>query len=265
MLGLTDFRRRVCAVFSSNLLDERKASATSRLIVVDAVRGCAITGVVLFHLVWDLDLYGSVPTGLATHPAWIAFGRTLAATFMALVGVGLVLAHRRGFRIRGFAKRVFAIAVAALTVTGATFLFVPDAFVYFGILHAIVVASLLGALLLGLDSASLAQLGIFVILAGIMSSFDAFNAPWLAWIGFSSSAPPSLDFVPVFPWFGVTLLGMSAAKQGVVHALERTFRKFRKAHFVRRLCQAGRHSLAIYLAHQPVILGAIELARTLEL
>ncbi|WMS45201.1 heparan-alpha-glucosaminide N-acetyltransferase (plasmid) [Acuticoccus sp. MNP-M23] len=245
-------------------MDERRTPAAGRLIVIDAVRGLAITGVVLFHVVWDLDLYDYIPAGLATHPVWVGFGRTLAATFMALVGVGLVLAHHRGVRLRGFAKRLLAIAVAAFAVTAATLLAFPDAFVYFGILHAIAVASLLGALMLRLDPASLAQLAIFVILLGVAGSFDGFNTRWLAWIGFSYSAPPSLDFVPLFPWFGATLLGMSAAKRGAAHALERIFWNFRKTHFVQRLSLAGRHSLAIYLIHQPVLLGSIEVARLLS-
>lgn len=245
-------------------MDERRTPAASRLIVIDAVRGLAIAGVVLFHAVWNLDLYDYIPAGLALHPVWIVFGRTLAATFMALVGVGLVLAHHRGFRLRGFAKRFLAIAVAAIAVSAATLLAFPDAFVYFGILHAIAVASLLGALLLRLDSASLAQLGIFVILLGVAGSFDAFNTRWLAWVGFSYSAPPSLDLVPVFPWFGATLLGMSAAKRGAAHALERIFWNSRKTYLVRKLSLAGRHSLAIYLIHQPVLLGSIEVARLLS-
>jgi len=245
-------------------VDERRAPAPSRLIIIDAVRGLAIAGVVLFHIVWDLDLYDYIPAGTATHPVWIVFGRTLAAMFMALVGVGLVLAHHGGFRSREFAKRLFAITVAAIAVTGATLLAFPDVFIYFGILHAIAIASLLGALLLRLDSASLAQLGIFVILLGVAGSFDAFSPRWLAWVGFSYSAPPSLDFVPVFPWFGVTLLGMSAAKRGAAHALERIFWNSREAYLVQKLSLAGRHSLAIYLIHQPVLLGAIEVARLLS-
>ena len=234
-----------------------------RLVGIDVVRGSAIIGVVLFHLVWDLDLYGYIPDGLATHPAWIGFGRTLAATFMALVGVGLVLAHRDGFHVRPFARRVLVIALAAVAVSVATYFAFPAAFVTFGILHAIAVASVLGAMLLRLGVASLAQLGIFVVLVGLMGSFDAFNSRWLAWIGLSSVTPPSLDFVPVFPWFGATLLGMAAAKGGFADALERGLSSVRDRRPIRGLRLAGRHSLAIYLVHQPVLLGSIELTRRL--
>lgn len=233
-----------------------------RIVAVDVVRGVAILGVVLFHLVWDLDLYGHIPSGLASHPLWIAFGRSLAATFMALVGVSLVLAFQHGFRPRPFAQRLAVIGAAALAVTAATYVAFPAAFVYFGILHAIFVASLLGALLLRLDVATLTQLGISVLLLGLMGSFDAFDPRWLAWIGFAANVPPSNDFVPVFPWFGLTLLGMAVAKLGIDRGWDALEPRLRRASLA--FAWTGRKSLAIYLVHQPVMLGTLEILRRID-
>ena len=240
-----------------------RSEERGRLVVIDVVRGVAIVGVVLFHLVWDLDLYGYLPFGLSSHPLWIAFGRTLAATFMALVGVSLVLAFRQGFRSRPFARRLAVIGLAAAGVTAATYVAFPGAFVYFGILHAIFVASLLGALVLRLDAATLAQLGVFVLLFGLMGSFEAFDTRWLAWIGFSSNVPPSNDFVPVFPWFGLTLMGMAAAKHGSNRGWDERLRRLSIGRATRVMSWAGRKSLVIYLVHQPAMLGALELLRRL--
>ncbi|MGB7336961.1 MAG: heparan-alpha-glucosaminide N-acetyltransferase domain-containing protein, partial [Salaquimonas sp.] len=67
----------------------------SRIDAVDIARGVAICGVVLFHIVWDLEFTGII-SGVAFHPIWLGFGRILAGTFMFLVGYSLVLAHPKG-------------------------------------------------------------------------------------------------------------------------------------------------------------------------
>ncbi|MGR3433834.1 MAG: heparan-alpha-glucosaminide N-acetyltransferase domain-containing protein [Shimia sp.] len=84
-----------------------------RLQLIDAIRGAAILGVVLFHLVWDLAYLGLTSQALAQHPLWIAFGRGLAGTFMILVGVSLVLANRGGLNRRAFLRRLGLLALAA--------------------------------------------------------------------------------------------------------------------------------------------------------
>lgn len=230
--------------------------AIPRLDVVDVVRGIAIAGVVLFHLVWDLAFLRVIPPELAFHPLWLLFGRTLAGTFMVLVGVSLVLASTNGFRVRPFMRRLVMLVVAALAITLVTRVAFPQTFVYFGILHAIAVASLIGALVLPLHTFVIAVLGVAVYASGFFWTSAAFDPRWLAWTGFATTPPPSNDFVPVFPWVGLTLLGMAGTRLaltlGWVH-------RMRQVHgsLARSFRWLGRHSLAIYLVHQPVLLGML--------
>ena len=231
-------------------------SAVPRLDVVDVVRGIAIAGVVLFHLVWDLAFLGVIPAWIASHPWWLLFGRVLAGTFMALVGVSLVLASANGFRWRAFLRRLAVLVAAALAITLVTHAAFPETFVYYGILHAIAVASLVGALALRLPTTAIAALGLAAYALGFAWTSPAFDPRWLAWIGFAAAPPPSNDFVPVFPWIGLTLLGMAAARlslaRGWVHrAPPMNWRA------VQWLAWLGRHSLVVYLIHQPVLLGVL--------
>ena len=85
---------------------------------------------------------------------------------------------------------------------------------------------------------------------------DAFAAPTLAWLGLGSAVPITNDYVPVFPWFGMVLAGV-AATQALLPAIRRLARWRADAGLGRALVWAGRRSLAIYLVHQPILLGVL--------
>ena len=124
-------------------------------------------------------------------------------------------------------------------------------------LHHIALASLLGLLF----RRCVPLLTLIVALAVIAVPFflrgEAFNHPALWWVGLSSAPPRSNDYVPLFPWFGAVLLGMAA---GVAA---------RRAGWLDRLASvaaprhtwpliwAGRHSLLVYIVHQPVLIALI--------
>jgi len=228
----------------------------TRYPAVDVLRGWAILGVVLFHLVWDLAFLGLIPAQLAVHPAWIAFGRTVAATFMTLVGVSLALAARGGLDPRAFGARLVKIAAAALVITVATRLTMPGAWVYFGILHAIVVASLIGAAFLRAPSVLTFLLGGVIVAFGLAWTDPAFDARTVAWIGFAAAPAPSVDFAPVFPWAGFTLIGLAVARAALHRGwLDRLPRP--EGRLARGLSRIGRRTLAVYLLHQPVLLAIL--------
>lgn len=227
-----------------------------RIPVVDVVRGAAIAGVVVFHLVWDLAFLNLTSSALASHTFWLAFGRGLAGTFMLLVGVSLVLAARRGLDGRLFRRRLAILALAALAITVITRLAFPTAFVYFGILHAIAVASLLGVPLLRLPTWGVVLVGLTMIVLGNALSFSAFDTRWLAWIGFAASPALSNDFVPVFPWIGLMAFGLALARIG----LDRGWMNMLPAldsPISRGFAVLGRRSLPIYLLHQPLLLAIL--------
>jgi uncharacterized membrane protein len=225
---------------------------------VDQIRGIAIIGVVIFHLVWDLDFTNLTGPGLAAHPIWIAFGRLLAGTFMFLVGVSLVLANRKSLHWQLAVRRILKIASFALIITVATYVVFPSAFVFYGILHAIAVASIFGLLFLRLPPFVILAIGVVVWLAPLLFTNEAFDSRWLAWIGFSQSPPISNDLVPVFPWFGITLVGVATARLVIVGRTSSRFKEMAIQNETGRLLTfCGRHSLIIYVLHQPFLLAII--------
>lgn len=229
-----------------------------RVVMIDAVRGIAILGVVLFHLVWDLDIAGLIDPGFANSRPWLLFGRLLAGTFMILVGVNLVLAHQEKTRWRAFAKRLAVVAAAAALISIATKFAFPQNFIYFGILHAIIAGSLIGIVFLRLPIVFTFIFGAAIWTLPWVFRHQQFDSRWLAWIGFSERPPPSVDFVPIFPWVGLVLLGLVLAKTAISGpALARLHTGKPTSGPGRGLLWCGRNSLVIYMVHQPVLLATI--------
>ena len=111
---------------------------------IDAARGTAIAAMVVYHFSWDLSYLGLITTDIVNEPGWQLFARTIAASFLTLVGTGLVLAHQHGgVSWTAFLRRLAIISAAALGVTLVTRFVFPDEYIFFGILHWNAVASAL--------------------------------------------------------------------------------------------------------------------------
>ena len=101
-------------------------------------------------------------------------------------------------------------------------------------------------------------LGIAIVAAGNLFASPAFDSRALGWIGFMTGKPITEDYVPLFPWTGVMLIGVAAG-----HALARTRLRAcsrRSRGFPAFVHWLGRHSLAVYMVHQPLLLGALWIA-----
>jgi uncharacterized membrane protein len=133
----------------------------------------------------------------------------------------------------------------------------PGGFIFFGILHQIALASLIGLAFLRLPTVLILAAAVLVIAAPQYLRSDFFDHPWWWWAGLSPANPRSNDYVPLFPWFGAVLIGMAAAKFGIRSGLAARLTGWRFGNWSRPLIFAGRHSLAVYLIHQPVLIACV--------
>ncbi|WP_244412264.1 DUF1624 domain-containing protein [Sinorhizobium sp. CCBAU 05631] len=232
-----------------------------RIDLLDALRGLALVAMAIYHFTWDLEFFGYVAAGTAGTGGWRLFARLIASSFLFLAGYSLVLGHSPKFRARPFLKRFAKIAGAAALISIATFFAIPQSFIFFGILHAIAAASLVGILFLRLPAPAsfLAAAAAFAAPLYLRSAF--FDAPALWWVGLSETIPRSNDYVPLLPWLAPFLIGLGTAK--LFHAM--LIARWRTAKsdegngklWIKPLAIAGRHSLAIYLIHQPLLIGLV--------
>lgn len=246
-------RARVAGAEGAATRAEPVTHPQRRVAGVDALRGIALCLMFVYHFAFDLRVYRVIAADFESDPFWLGFRALIVGTFMALVGVSLVLADRAGSTPARDWKRVGVIAACALAASAGSWLVFPRTFIYFGILHCIAVASVLARPAVQRPGLALA-IGGTVIAGGLIWSHPAFDARALSWIGFTTAKPATEDYVPLAPWAGVVFAGIALG-----HALARdAFRTLaplaRTPAWLRWL---GRHSLVVYMVHQPILLGML--------
>jgi uncharacterized membrane protein len=189
------------------------------------------------------------------------YARAIASTFLFIVGVSLVLANTPEIRWRSFWKRFAMIAAAALAISVVTHFIFPNEWIFFGILHCIAALSLLGLVFLRLPLPVTIVATAVVTAAWVVDTWIApdllrspiFNPRYLARIGLAEMPQRSNDYVPIFPWGVPFLHGMTATllamRTGLIERLAGVGTGSSLP------AKAGRHSLAFYLIHQPVLIA----------
>lgn len=232
-----------------------------RFAVVDLTRGIALLAMFVYHFAYDLSFLGLIETDIVAEPGWRIFARCIAGSFLIIVGFSLVLATRKGLNRRAYLKRVAMVAAAAALVSLGTWFALPGNFIFFGILHHIALASVLALPFLRLPVIVVA---LSAVLSFALPSFvvhPLLDTPWLSWLGFSHVPIRSADFVPVFPWFGCVLSGIVLARLLLPRLAGTGLAVWRPGIVPARIIAwGGRHSLLIYLVHQPVFIAALTLA-----
>ncbi|RIY01545.1 DUF1624 domain-containing protein [Aureimonas flava] len=229
-----------------------------RVEVLDVARGVALLAMLVYHFTWDLEFFGYLPPGYAQVGGWRIFARSIAISFLVLVGVSLFLAHRGGVRWPAFGRRLAQVAAGALAISVATYAFTPQSFVFFGILHLIAVASVVGLLAIRLPFALNLAAAAALIALPLLFATSATDPRWLAWLGLSERPPLSNDFVPLVPWLAPVLIGIALAQiAGRLDLWARLRRLNGRFGAGRHLGTLGRHSLLFYLLHQPISIGLV--------
>jgi uncharacterized membrane protein len=222
-----------------------------RLAVVDLARGVAIVSMVVYHAAW-FSLEAGLHEANLRAPGWVWFQRSIAATFFFLVGCSLVLATIGGLNRQRYLVRLGKLAACAAVVTVTSLVLAPSRVVSFGILHSILLASIV---VLPLAQRPRLAGGLAVVGACLFAtvSSTAFDTRALAWIGLGTRIPPTLDHQPVLPWFVVVLVGVVGGHL----LLKATPLHGGVKGPLRGLQLLGRYSLELYMVHVPVLIAIV--------
>ena len=231
-----------------------------RIWEIDFLRGLAIILMVGYHILFDLGEFNGVKRFLGfstdlSSAAWTAAQYLFAGLFVVLSGISSTMS-------RSNLRRGLKLLVLALAVTAVTWVFEPSSAVLCGILHCLALSILLyGAAFERKGPAACASWGAVILGLGaallMLKKAVAVDFDWLLPLGIYSPSFSSYDYFPLVPWLGVFLAGATLGKS--VYAPGRSlFRRPPRATFINF---AGRHSLLIYIVHQPVIMAVLYLLR----
>lgn len=224
---------------------------------------------IVFHTLFDLSFLTSIPVDRHSLPL-LLLARFTALTFIFIVGISLTISYSRSsdlpkkrLRIK-YLKRGLKIFSYGLLITLITYLFIPENYIIFGILHFIGLSIILVYPLIDKELLPLLVALITIPLGSWLNTLST-DTSYLIWLGISPEAFTTVDYFPILPWIGVILIGIYIGHR----AYPRGERCFKVPDLSGRLpvkifSLLGRRSLLIYFLHQPAIIGVLYFLRLLR-
>lgn len=245
--------------------------ARARFWPADALRGLALLNMVAYHALYDWVYIFGLPCSWydISAPGCHVWQQYICWSFILLAGFSFPLSRRPW-------RHGLIVAGCAVTLSVVTALVLPDQAVRCGVLHLIAASILLCcAVRPALDKAPpalglFASGALFVLTKGVPAGYWGFGplrlapvpAAWYAANLYPLGLPDlarfsSSDYFPLVPWLFLFLCGAFLCR--LFPALPGS----RPPKALAWLCCAGRNTLLVYMLHQPVVYGALLLARSL--
>ncbi|AEG58831.1 heparan-alpha-glucosaminide N-acetyltransferase [Desulforamulus ruminis] len=214
----------------------------SRIWELDFFRGIAILLMVFFHFMYDLAAFYDVQIHYEQGIIYYT-GKAAACLFIFIAGISSSLSKNN-------LKRGVILLFLGFVITLTTAVAVPGSNIVFGILHFLGVSILLYPLFKHIKPLILFFMATLIILSGRYLSGINVPVNFLFPLGLVTEDFYSVDFYPLFPWFGLFLYGVAFSRWK--YAAKQSLFPFTLNNSL--LVSAGQHSLIIYLIHQPVLL-----------
>lgn len=220
---------------------------------------------VAYHIFYSAAFLFGMDWGMSAYIATTPFEPLIAITFILISGVCCSLS-------RSNLKRGVRLLLIACAVTLVTVFITPGNEIYFGVLHLLSIAMIIYALLekplshIPPLAGVAACLLLYFLLWGVPRGYlgleqlkicylpsALYSSDYLAFLGFPSATFFSADYFPMIPHLFLFLCGCFLGRLGKT----RGFPQFLQPLRVRPLAFLGRHSLEIYVVHQPVIVAVL--------
>lgn len=252
-------------------------TASSRLWFLDLLRGINLISMISYHGTWDLVwLYGMDLPGYRGLPGYL-WQQSICWLFIFLSGFSFCLGRFHGGRRM---KRGLLLSACGILITAVTAVIMPQSLVIMGVLSFFGLAVLLTALLYPLFIRLPAPAGLicclllFFLTRDVPSGYLGFEGlhlcalpdflyqgAFMMILGFPWPGFFSTDYFSLLPWIFLFWSGFFTFR---CTPCGRGLRQW-PAFFRRRLCPPlefiGRHTLPIYMIHQPALMAVFLLAQ----
>ncbi len=243
-----------------------QSASQRRYALLDLLRGLTICSMIAYHTTWDLvNLFG-VSCAWFPSVGTEIWQQTICWSFLLISGFCWPLGRRH-------LRQGLLVSACGVLITAVTLVFNPAQKIVFGVLTLLGAAALL---LIPLDrvlrrvppaAGMAASMAVFAFCRHLSEGYLGLGA-WRAvtlpkflyhglfatFLGFLEPGFYSSDYFPLLPWAALFFCGYFAARFFLRRAggLPPAFRRGGGA-----LCFLGRHSLLIYMLHQPVIYAVL--------
>lgn len=223
-----------------------------RIWELDFLRGIALFLMIYFHTIYDMKEFFHYPVNYEGNVNYY-IGKAAAILFILLSGISSSLT-------RSNVKRSLKTLGAALLVTLASYFYNPGFVIVFGILHFLGLSALLSHFFKKLNPFLLFLLGTAIMASDTLISKVRVTHNFLMPFNITSPGFVSSDYYPLIPWLGLFLFGIALGK--LLYTEKKSLLNFSPKCSV--ICTAGRHTLPIYLLHQPAIVLILMLIQFLR-
>lgn len=229
--------------------------------ILDNIRGINLVSMIVYHLIWDIVYLFDRQLGWYESRGGYIWQQSICWTFILLSGFCWSMGKNRF-------KRGLEISLAGLGISVVTIVFMPENRIVFGILTLMGSCTLLliplEHLLKRINTflGMLLSMTLFILLKPINDGYigigihrlielpqSLFRGNFMTYIGFMKPDFYSTDYFPLIPWFFLFLVGYFLYQ--LVN--EKDYLQVLQGKEYKPLAFIGRHSLMIYLIHQPLI------------
>jgi len=220
-------------------------NSSFRIWEIDFFRGLAILLMVVFHVVFDLVAFWGYSLNYMDG-FWYYEGKLSAIMFMTISGVSSALSVH-------YFRRGLVVFACGLLITLVTYFYDPQTYIRFGILHLLGSCMLLFPFIKNITSGWVLIAGTAAVALGQWAAQLTVSSSLLLPFGVTPADFTSLDYYPLLPWSGFFLYGAALGK--FLYKERRSL--LPQPSWLQPLTTLGRHSLAVYLIHQPMLLAIL--------